>query len=693
MKPILFIVALSFLIFCNQYAQQQPEVLKDSFLWLEEVEGEKALQWVKERNSISEDYITHSPEFKPIYKQILEVLNPSEGLIESRIVGKYIYYLRKDDRNELGLWQRMPVEDFARNKSTWENVLDIDSLSASENKRYKFGGAFWLEPENNRCIIRISDEGKGDEELREFDTERKSFIKNGFNIPESNSYLNWIDINHAYVTTTFGDSSTTLFGLPRRLKYWERGTDLSEARTIFEVDSMDLGIYNNVIHTPGNKYEIIGRVISRSNVETYLNVNNELKKLEIPPYCWLNTIFKNQVIIELGLDWSINGETYEKGALVGFDIDEFLAGRREISTLLLPEEKSSIIYFTTTKDFVLVNTMRNMQNKLIAFRYENNSWIKQEIETPDFSSIDYISTSSYSTDYFITYSNFLVPNTLSHGNGFEINKVKSLPEDFDGSLFEVSQEEAISRDGTVIPYFMVYRKGIELDGSNQTLLYGYGGFGTSQTPSYNGSLGPWLERGGIYVLAIIRGGGEFGPSWHQAAVKENRQNAFDDFVSVANDLIDNNVTSPRHLGILGASNGGLLVGATFTQHPELFNAVVCASPILDMKRYADPLGGSFYIDEYGNPDIPEEWEYLKNYSPYHNLSTGKKYPEVLFTTSTNDQNVHPAHARKMAARMKEMGHKVYYYETLGGGHVDDLTYESSAYRMALWYTFLLNKTK
>ena len=688
MKKILFLTTLSILTFSHQYAQQQPEVIEDSFLWLEEVEGEKALQWVKEKNSISEDYITNSPEFEPIYKKILEILNSVEQLTRPKIVGNYVYDLWKDDKNKLGLWRRMPLEDYASNKSDWENVLDIDSLSESEDKQWVFWGAKWLEPENKRCIIRISDGGKDARELREFDAESKTFVKDGFNIPESDIQFSWIDKNYAYVQTTFGED---LLAQERKVKRWKRGTALSEAQTIFEADSTDAGVIGYVINTPEKKYEIIVRAITWSNIETYLNINNEWTRLDNIPY--VEFIFKNQVITNLFLDWTVNGKIFTKGSLVSFDIDEFLAGKRNITTLFLPDEKSSIPYITTTKDFVLGGTMRNLQNKLLAFQFENNTWIQKEIETPEFCSIHVVSTSNKSKDYFISCSNFLVPTTMYHCNGFDVKKVKSLPEYFDGSKFEVSQEEATSKDGTKIPYFMVYKKGVEFDGQQPTLLYAYGGFGAPMNPSYDGTLGPWLERGGVYVLAIIRGGGEFGPSWHYAAMKEKRQNAFDDFHSVAEDLINKKVTSPRHLGILGRSNGGLLVGVAFTQHPELYNAVVCAAPLLDMKRYNKLFGGGRWVEEYGNPDIPEEWEFLKKYSPYHNLSSKKKYPEVLFTTSRKDDLVHPGHARKMVARMEELGYKTYYYETLEGGHRAVPTNEQKAYRKAMWYTYLLEKTK
>lgn len=693
MKKILFLITLSILTSSYQYAQQQPEVPEDPFLWLEVLEGKKAMQWVKEKNSVSEDYITNSPEFESIYKNILEILNSDEQLTNPEIVGNYVYDLWKDDENKLGLWRRMPLEDYTSNKSDWENVLDFDSLSNSEDKQWVFWGANWLEPENKRCLIRISDGGKGAEEQREFDVECKTFVNNGFVIPESNSSFTWIDKNYVYVATPFGEGALTQIGIPRILKRWKRGTALSEAQTIFEADSTDIGVFSYVINTPEKKYEFIGRAITIPNFETYVNINNELTKLDIPKDFWLENIFKNQVIIALRSDWAVNGKTFSKGSLVSFDIDEFLVGKRNTTTIFLPDEKSSIIYVTTTKDLVLVNTMRNIQSKLLAFQFENNTWIQKEIETPEFGSIDNIITSNKSKDYFIIYSSFLVPTTMYHGNGFDITKVNSLPEYFDGSKFEVSQEEATSRDGTKIPYFMVYKKGVEFDGEQPTLLYAYGGFGASQNPSYKGTLGPWLERGGIYVMANIRGGGEFGPSWHQAAVKEKRQNAFDDFHAVAEDLINNKVTSPRHLGIFGYSNGGLLVGVAFTQHPELYNAVVCGSPLLDMKRYNKLFTAGVWVEEYGNPDIPEEWGFIKKYSPYHNLSSNKEYPEVLFTSSTNDDTVHSGHARKMAARMEELGHKVYYYETLEGGHLADITNEQSAYREALLYTFFLEKTK
>ena len=489
MKKILLLITLSILTFGHQYAQQQLEVPEDSFLWLEEVEGEKALQWVKEKNSISEDYITNSPEFESIYEKTLEILNSVEQLANPKIVGNYVYDLWKDDENKLGLWRRMPIEDYARNKSDWENVLDIDSLSESEDKQWVFWDAIWLEPENKRCIIRISDGGKHAKELREFDAESKTFVKDGFNIPEGDSEFSWINKNSAYVQALFGEDSLTQLGGHVIVKRWKRGTALSEAQAIFEADSTYANDLGYVINTPEKKYEIIARAITMFNIETYLNINNEWTRLDIPSYVLLEFIFKNQVIIKLGLDWVVNGKIFTKGSLVSFDIDEFIAGKRNITTLFLPDEKSSIPYITTTKDFVLGGTMHNLQNKLLAFQFENNTWIQKEIETPEFSSISVVSTSNKSKDYFIKCSNFLVPSTMYHCNGFDIKKVKSLPEYFDGSKFEVSQEEATSKDGTKIPYFMVYKKGIEFDGQQPTLLHAYGGFGAPMNPSYDGTLG------------------------------------------------------------------------------------------------------------------------------------------------------------------------------------------------------------
>jgi prolyl oligopeptidase len=378
------------------------------------------------------------------------------------------------------------------------------------------------------------------------------------------------------------------------------------------------------------------------------------------------------------------------------DYNKFLNGDRSFDVIYEPDERSSLLSVSSTKNFLLLNKLNNVSSELFRYYLKDGEWNYEKVPAPDYGTINVKAADDFSDKFFYTFSNFLIPASLYYmaGEDDKAIKIKSLPEYFDGSKFEVKQFESISKDGTEIPYFVVLSKETEFDGNNPTLLYGYGGFEVSMRPSYSAVTGSsWLEQGGVYVLANIRGGGEFGPKWHQAALKENRQRAYDDFYSVSEDLIKRKITSPDHLGIMGGSNGGLLVGVAFTQRPDLYNAVVCSAPLLDMKRYNKLLAGASWMAEYGNPDIPEEWTYIKKYSPYHNLFESKNYPKVLFTTTTRDDRVHPGHARKMAAKMEDQGHEFYYFENTEGGHGSGVTNEQRAFMYSIEFTYLIKMLK
>ncbi len=392
----------------------------------------------------------------------------------------------------------------------------------------------------------------------------------------------------------------------------------------------------------------------------------------------------------------MDDNSYPQGALISADYNELLKGNHDIKLISAPTENSSITSASATKNMLIVNMLNNVKSELYTYIFENGNWKKEKVDAPEMGSIGIVDTDSRSDEYFFNFENFLLPSTLYFANASssEISKVKSLPSFFDGSKYKVWQYETESKDGTMIPYFVVGPKNMNHNGRNPTLLNAYGGFEVSRDPFYLGTYGAgWLEQGGVYVLANIRGGGEFGPAWHQAGRKEKRQNVFDDFHSVAEDLISRNITSGEHLGIMGGSNGGLLVGVAFTQRPKLYEAVVCLVPLLDMKRYNKLLAGASWMDEYGNPDIPEEWAYLSKYSPYHNVRKNVNYPEVFFSTSTRDDRVHPGHARKMVAKMTDMGHNVFYFENTEGGHGLASTNEQKAKSAALRYVYLLMKLK
>jgi prolyl oligopeptidase len=478
------------------------------------------------------------------------------------------------------------------------------------------------------------------------------------------------------------------------VKEWKRRTPLAEAKFIFEGKPEDVSVSAFVAHDHGRTYEFIRRGTTFFTSEEFVRRGDKWVKLEKPDDATAGT-FMDQLLLRLRTDWTVGGKTFPAGALLATDFEASLNGERKFELLFEPTERKSLAATSETKNYLIVNELDNVRNHLYVLQREAGRWTRRALETPAFGSVSVSGIDAdESDDYFMTVTDFLTPSSLYYGaiGRADREKLKSLPAFFDAAGLEISQHEATSKDGVKVPYFQVSRKGLELTGTNPALLYGYGGFEISMLPNYSAGVGSaWLERGGVYVLANIRGGGEFGPKWHEAARKANRQRAYDDFIAVAEDLQARKVTSAKHLGIQGGSNGGLLMGVMLTQRPDLFKAVVCQVPLLDMRRFNKLLAGASWMDEYGNPDKPEEWAYISKYSPYQNVVKEKKYSRVLFSTSTRDDRVHPGHARKMVAKMKEMGHDVLYYENIEGGHGGAANNKQSAYMSALAYTFLLKE--
>ncbi len=683
---------LCFILPCSIMGQEND----DKYLWLEEVEGEEALKWVKEKNENTIEVLQNHPEFQEINEKILAILNSKERIAYPSILGEYIYNFWQDDKNARGLLRRTSLTEYLKDSPEWETVLDIDLLCEQEGEKWAFKGASILYPKFDICMLKLSRGGSDAIVMREFDLEKKTFVKDGFYVPQAKGDAAWIDKNTLIVTTDFGEGTLTTSGYPRIAKIWKRGTPLKEAKTLFEGKEKDVGVWGSVQNTPERRYVTISREITFYTSNLFVMENDKLIKLEIPDDANFNGFFKNQLLLQLRSDWIIKGKTYKQGALIGIDYDKFLGGDRNFEVIFQPDERSSLESVSKTKDLLLINKITNVKSELYKYSLKGGKWINEKVKAPDYGTITIDAVDLFSDQYFFRYENYLKPGSLYYvsRDGKEMRKVKSLPDFFNSSKYEVKQVEVASKDGTQIPYFIISSRETRLDGTNPTLLYGYGGFEVSLRPGYLATVGPsWLDRGGIYVVANIRGGGEFGPKWHQSALKENRQRAYDDFISVSEDLIERKITSQKHLGIMGGSNGGLLVGVAFTQRPDLYNAVVCSVPLLDMKRYNKLLAGASWMGEYGDPDIPEEWEYIKKYSPFQNVTESKKYPEVFFTTTTRDDRVHPGHARKMAAKMEKQNHEFYYFENTEGGHGTGVTNEQRAFMTSLEFAYLLKMLK
>jgi prolyl oligopeptidase len=531
--------------------------------------------------------------------------------------------------------------------------------------------------------------------IREFDVNTKSFVKDGFVLHEAKSTMNWRGPDSVFVATDFGAGSLTASGLPRLVKEWKRGTPLTEANLVFEGRPDDILVVAGRSFTKGYERDLVAHRMNYWKSELLLRCDGKLIKIDKPDDA-IASAHRDLLFIKLRSAWTVNEKTYPADSLLVTNFEDDLAGKRQFDVLFEPAERKSLAGFSPTRNHVILNELDNVRNRLYVLTRTDGTWHREELaglsqfSTASASAID----PDESDEYFVNATDYLTPPSLylgTLGKG-PPEKIKASLQIFESEGLSVSQREATSKDGTRIPYFQVASKNLALTAKNPTLLYGYGGFDFALTPGYRPHAGAaWLEKGGVYVAANIRGGGEFGPKWHQAALKANRHKAYEDFIAVAEDLIRRQVSSPRHLGIMGGSNGGLLMGNMLTLRPDLFGAIVCQVPVLDMERYHKLLAGASFMAEYGNPDDPKEWEFLRTFSPYHNVKKDAKYPRTLFTTSTRDDRVHPGHARKMVAKMKDMGHDVLYYENVEGGHIGAADNKQAAFMSALAYTFLWNQ--
>jgi len=665
---------------------------EDPYGWLEDVTGEKALDWVRERNKASQAVLEEDPIFERLRKELLAILDSDERIPAVTKRGDFFYNFWRDKSHPRGIWRRATLDEYRKPAPAWDVLLDLDALAKAENENWVWDGASILRPDYRRCLIDLSRGGADANVTREFDLETRQFVADGFQRPESKGGMGWIDRDRVYVFTDFGPGSMTESGYPRIVKEWKRGTPIEEAVTVYEGTARDMSI--SAIHddSPGFERDFVHRSIAFYNDELFLRAEDgALVRIDAPNSA-NKAVFRDYLAIELREAWEVGGKAYAAGSLLVTRFDAFLAGERVFRAIFEPTDHTALAGFGATKDFVYINVLDNVKNRIEVLRPSDQDWTREPLTgAPAFGTVDVRAVDpDESNAIFMVSADYLTPTTLSYGEiGSVPEKLKQLPHFFDAQGLTISQQFATSADGTKVPYFMVSRQDIRLDGKQPTLLYGYGGFEISMQPNYNAGVGrAWLSRGGVYVVANIRGGGEYGPRWYQAALKANRLRAYEDFAAVARDLFARKVTSPERLGIQGGSNGGLLVGNMVTLYPDLCKAAVCQVPLLDMRRYNKLLAGASWMAEYGDPDNPEEWSFIRKFSPYHNVRAGVSYPRVLFTTSTRDDRVHPGHARKMMAKMESQGHNVLYYENIEGGHGGAANNEQLAHMQALAYTFL-----
>lgn len=661
------------------------DMVDDPYLWLEDIDGDDALDWVRRRNDTTIAEFT-GDEFDRMRAEALEVLDTDTRIPYVRRRGEYLYNFWRDATNPRGLWRRTNLASYRTDSPAWDVIIDVDELARADGENWVWAGADVIEPDYSLALISLSRGGSDASVVREFNMSTRSFVDGGFALPEAKSRISWEDHDTLLVGTDFGPDSLTDSGYPRIVKRWKRGQPLTDAEVLFTGSRTDVTVAAGVDRTPGYERTLIYRAIDFFNDERYELRSGELVRIDAPTDASIS-VHRDWLLIELRTDWHTGTADFTAGSLLAAEYEQFLSGTAELTVVFQPDAHTCLHQYAWTRDRLVMVTLADVASRVEIVT--PGSWTRDPVAgVPSSSNTVIVATDDTGDEIFLDSSGFLTPSTLLHGAaGGALTPIKQAPEFFDASSLEVAQHFATSDDGTQVPYFVVGPRGEHR--ARPTLLGGYGGFEVSQTPGYGGVLGRlWLTRGGTYVLANIRGGGEYGPGWHTQAMRAGRHKVAEDFASVARDLVRRGITTPDQLGAQGGSNGGLLMGIMLTKYPELFGALVCQVPLLDMKRFHLLLAGASWIAEYGDPDAPEDWSFISEYSPYQNISADKGYPPVLITTSTRDDRVHPGHARKMTAALEQTGKPVWYYENIEGGHAGAADNAQTAFKSALAFGFL-----
>lgn len=658
---------------------------EDPYLWLEDILGEEPLDWVRARNEPTVAEYS-GEEFERMRTEALEVLDTDARIPYVRRRGDYLYNFWRDAANPRGLWRRTTLDSYRSDKPDWDVLLDLDELSRADNQNWVWAGANVIEPDHTRALISLSRGGSDAAIVREFDMATREFVDGGFALPEAKSGTSWVDPDTLLIGTDFGEGSLTDSGYPRIVKRWRRGQPVEDAQTVFEGSPSDVIVTAGVDRTPGFERTVLRRALDFFNDQVYELRGDELIRIDAPTDASVS-VHRQWLLIELRTDWVTGSASYAAGSLLAADYDEFLAGTAQLRIVFEPDEHTSLLHYAWTRERLVVVTLVDVASRVEIVT--PGTWQRRPVtDVPANTNTVIAAADDTGNEIFLDSSGFTTPSRLLQGpvDG-PLEQIKSTPAFFDAEGMTVAQHFATSQDGTSIPYFVVRPR--DATGPGPTLLGGYGGFEVARTPGYDGVLGRlWLARGGTYVLANIRGGGEYGPGWHTQAMRAGRHLVAEDFAAVATDLVDRGITTVQQLGAQGGSNGGLLMGIMLTKYPKLFGALVCQMPLLDMRRFHLLLAGASWVAEYGDPDNPDDWEFIAEYSPYHNISADIDYPAVLITTSTRDDRVHPGHARKMTAALEAAGHRVWYYENIEGGHAGAADNAQIAFKAALSFSFL-----
>ncbi|HVP35220.1 MAG TPA: prolyl oligopeptidase family serine peptidase [Steroidobacteraceae bacterium] len=697
MSPRLILTALACLIGAGLLAgakmakNSRAADADDPYLWLEDVHGARALAWVKAQNAKSTAVLQADSDYQKDYDAILRVLDATDRIPYGELDHQYVFNFWQDAQHPKGIWRRTSIADYANATPAWDVLLDVDKLAADERENWVWKGADCT-PSLKRCLLTLSRGGGDAAVVREFDPDARAFVKGGFELAEAKSQITWLDEDTVIFGTDFGAGSMTSSGYPRLVKVWKRGEPMASARTVYEGKESDVASVGVVFHDPAGTIALVQRAPSFFTAEYYeLGADGTTRQLPLPLGADLKGAQGRSLLFTLREDWTPPGRaSLAKGSLIAYTLPALgSTGEAAIAVLYAPDARSAIDQVAAGRDAVYVSINHDVTGSIHVFRVgASGTWSESRLELPAAGSTHIVSTNNWGPEAQFRFESYTTPTTLyaTGGQGKPV-AIKSLPARFDATNLATEQFFATSSDGTRVPYFVTRSR--SLTGPAPTVLYGYGGFEISLTPSYSANFGMlWLTRGGVYVVANIRGGGEYGPAWHQAALLENRQKAYDDFQAVAADLVRRGITTAKQLGIMGGSNGGLLVSASMVERPELFGAVVCQVPLIDMIRYTQIGAGASWEAEYGDPAKPADRAWIMKYSPYQNVRNDKRYPPVFFVTATSDDRVTPVHARKMAARMEEQGHTVLFYENTDGGHAAAADHRQAAEMWALSFVYL-----
>lgn len=682
----------------------------DPLLWLEDVEGDDALAWVRSQNERTLSTMQADPRYAGFEAASLEVLTSNDRIPYGTIRDGFVYNFWQDEEHVRGLWRRTPLASYRTSEPEWDVILDVDALAEIEDANWVFTGAnVFRSPDGGRyrSLISLSDGGKDAIVQREFDIESRSFVTDGFVTPEAKQGAAWVDDDTVLIATDWGDDdgpTVTESGYPFVVKRWVRGTALADAVEVLRGRPTDVGVFPYTMEMPdgtllagaqqADTFFTSTLWLFTGDGDSTTDGSDGSVQWPIPPKATPNGVSHGRFIFSLEQDWQPGDVSFHTGDLVAFDLATFLA-THELPTVELvfrPLASQAVGGIAVALGGTLLAITENVVGQVLRLEPAATGWITTPVELPGTGDVGITFADIKENIVMLNYEDFLTPASLLalDSSTGEIESLKSVPPRFDTEGLVVEQLQATSADGTKIPHFVVRRADVAFDGSTPTLLYGYGGFQVPLNPSYSGVIGRnWLEQGGAFVLANIRGGGEFGPAWHQAGLKTNRQVVFDDFIAVAESVIASGLTSPQQLGIMGGSNGGLLMGVMLNQRPDLFGAVVVQVPLLDMLRYHQLLAGASWVDEYGSPEDPAERAFLETISPYQNFDSSRAYPAPLFVTSTKDDRVHPGHARKMAKKFEDADLDFWYYENIDGGHSAAANQTEAAKRTALEYTYLM----